>query len=351
MTAHPPRDPSAPLVVAMMMPFPPDPELNAAIEALHPNAEVHHTPYFESAELRSARGRAGGQNLDGHDVPEVSEAMQDAWHRATVAVGMDLPDDAPARFPNLELLVGMTAGVDHLDVDELRGMGVRLTTASGIGAVAISEFVMARLLQIWKQFRTLEAQQANHDWTVLFGSEVNGRIIGIVGLGAIGRQVAIRARAFGMRVLATRASARPGDTDPDVDVMFAPGELPALLGQCDAVVSALPSTSATVDLFDAARFAQMKPGALFCNVGRGAHVVEDDLIAALGSGHLGAAALDVTRVEPLPPDSPLWDEPNVYLSPHTSVSLDRYAENAAALALDNLTRFVAGRPLRNEILL
>lgn len=349
--AHQPRDPAAPLVVAMMMPFPPDPQLNAAIEALHPNAEVHRTPYFESAELRSARGRAGGQNLDDHDVPEVSDEMRDVWHRATVAVGMDLPDNAATLFPNLELVVGMTAGVDHLDVDQLRDMGARLTTASGIGSVAISEFVMARLLQIWKQFRALEAQQANHDWTVLFGSEVNGRTIGIVGLGAIGRQVAIRARAFGMRVLATRASAQPGDTDPDVDVMFAPAELADLLGQCDAVVSALPSTPATEDMFDAARFAQMKPGALFCNVGRGVHVVEDDLIAALGAGQVGAAALDVTRVEPLPPESPLWDEPNVYLSPHTSVSLDRYAENAAAMALENLTRFVEGRPLRNEILL
>ena len=122
-----------------------------------------------------------------------------------------------------------------------------------------------------------------------------------------------------------------------------------VLGRCDAVVATLPADESTFDMFDASRFAAMAAGTIFVNVSRGSLVVEGDLIEALRSGHLRAAVLDVTRLEPLPATDPLWDAPNLYLSPHTSTSLDRYVDNLVDLAADNLTRFVEGRPLRNEV--
>jgi phosphoglycerate dehydrogenase-like enzyme len=228
-------------------------------------------------------------------------------------------------------------------------MGVRLATSSGLAAPSIAEFVMGRLLAEWKHFRTLDAQQHAHVWTQQLGAEVAGRTLGIVGLGSLGRAIARRAKAFDMMVLATRASAQPGDTDPDVDELHPASTLDELLPRCDAVVATLPANESTFDMFDASRFGAMAEGAVFVNVSRGSLVVEPDLVESLRSGHLRAAVLDVTRVEPLPADDPLWDAPNLYLSPHTSTSLDRYADNLVDLAADNLNRFVEGQPLRNEV--
>ena len=139
------------------------------------------------------------------------------------------------------------------------------------------------------------------------------------------------------------------DYDPEVDELYPAAALDDMLQRCDAVVATLPANESTFDMFDASRFAVMAEGTVFVNVSRGSLVVETDLIEALRSGHLRAAVLDVTRVEPLPADDPLWDAPNLYLSPHTSTSLDRYADNLVDLAADNLTRYVEGQPLRNEV--
>ncbi len=339
----------APLVVAIALPFDHDPDFEQRLRAVDPCVDVLWTPYIESAAVRSAKGKNGGRDPSGLPTPEISDDVRAAWALTHVVFGMDLPADTAELFPQLRWFQGTTAGVDQFDLAELAGMGTRLSTASGVGAVSIAEFVMARLLQVYKHIRTLDRQQADRDWTVRFGDEVAGRTIGVIGLGAIGREVARRARAFGMTVLATRASAGPGDGDPDVDELHPAADLDAVLGRCDVVVAAVPSNASTDNLFDAGRFAAMRDGTVFCNVGRGAHVDEPALIDALHSGRLRAAVLDVTRIEPLPADDPLWDIPEVYLSPHSSVSLDRYADNVKALALDNLRRFLRGEELRNEV--
>jgi phosphoglycerate dehydrogenase-like enzyme len=171
-----------------------------------------------------------------------------------------------------------------------------------------------------------------------------------VGLGSIGRAIARRARAFEMTVLASRASAQAGDTDPDVDELFPADRLDDMIGSVDHLVLALPATPDSVGLIDARRLALMRPGSMLINIARGVHVVEADLIAALESGHLGAAALDVTHTEPLPADDPLWAAPNLYLSPHTSASLDRYQEQVISLAGDNARRLLDAQPLRNVVI-
>lgn len=337
------------LVVAVLIEFEPSPSLLDVIEQAHPGAEVVWTPYAESEELRSARGHQNGRNSTGLDTPEITDEMRAVWKRTNIAIGMDLPDGLDELMPELQWIQSITAGYDWYDTEALHRQGVRFTNASGLGAAGIAEFVIGRVLQIWKHLRTFDEQQQRHEWTGMFGTEATGRTLGIAGLGSIGREVARRARAFDMTVLATRASAKPGDVDDAVDELFPAAELDEMLRRCDVVVSTLPSNPSTINLFDADRFAAMPAESIFCNVGRGAHVVEADLIAALESGHLRGAALDVTRVEPLPADDPLWDAPNLYLSPHTSVSLDRYMTNMESLVAKNLARFVAGEPMINEV--
>ena len=325
------------------------PDMERRFLAAHPGVELLWTPYVESLDVRSSKARNGGVDPDGLPTPEITDELREAWARTQVLVGIDLPADSAELFPNLQLFQLASAGYDKCDLGSLAVMGVRLATASGLAAPSIAEFVMGRLLAEWKHFRALDAQQEAHDWTQQLGVEVAGRTLGIVGLGALGRAIARRAKAFDMTVLATRASARPGDTDPDVHELHPAAALDAMLARCDAVVATLPANEHTFDMFDGPRFAAMAEGTIFVNVSRGSLVVEADLIEALQSGHLRAAILDVTRVEPLPAGDPLWDAPNLYLSPHTSTSLDRYADNLVDLAADNLTRFIEGGPLRNEV--
>jgi phosphoglycerate dehydrogenase-like enzyme len=148
-----------------------------------------------------------------------------------------------------------------------------------------------------------------------------------------------------MRVLAVRAN--PDIPSPGVDEVYGPDGLRDVLGRCDAIVVCAPATPETRDLFDADAFAAMRPGAIFCNVARGSLVDEDALVATLRDGRLGAAILDVTRQEPLPPTSPLWEAPRLHLSPHCSSSIDRYLESLFDLFAANLARYAKGEPLEN----
>ncbi|MEI7546499.1 MAG: D-2-hydroxyacid dehydrogenase [Actinomycetota bacterium] len=233
-------------------------------------------------------------------------------------------------------------------VNVLSGSDVVLTSASGVGAPGIAEFVFARLLQIWKHLRRLDDQQNAHTWQPQHGERLAGRTLGIVGLGAIGTEVARRARAFDMRVMAIRA--RPDLGAPDsVDWVMGPEGLEQLLAEADAVVLSVPLTRDTDTLIGAPELALMRRGAILCNVARGALVDESALVSALVEGHIGAAVLDVTRKEPLPPDSPLWSTRGVYLSPHTSNSMEDYASRLASLFADNLDHYVRGLPLINRV--
>jgi len=177
--------------------------------------------------------------------------------------------------------------------------------------------------------------------------EVQGRTMLVVGLGGIGTEIARRASALGMRVIATRNSSRQG---PEfVDYVGLSHELHELAGKADVVVNATPLTPATTGLFNAAFFDKMKPGAYFINIGRGKSVVTGDLIAALNSGHLGGAALDVQDPEPLPPDHPLWVTNNVIITPHISASSDEQMQRFWLLVRENLRRYVNGDRMLNVV--
>ena len=177
--------------------------------------------------------------------------------------------------------------------------------------------------------------------------ELRGKTLLVVGLGGIGTEIAWRANSLGMEVLATRNSVREG---PDfIEYVGLPEELPLIASKADVVVNALPLTDQTTGIFDKAFFESMKPGAIFISVGRGASTVTDALLAALESGKLYGAGLDVTDPEPLPSDSPLWQMSNVIITPHVSASSPGSRERTAVIAAENLRRYIDGGYLLNVV--
>lgn len=315
----------------------------AELAALDPRLEVVVEAYEEPSELRSARGVPPYDDM-AHLAPALTDAQRDVFARIECCVTLDLPFDVATVAPNLRWVQGLGAGVAQLASAGLADAGITLTSASGVNATAIAEFVMARILGEYKRVRALDEAQQQREWASLFGQELAGRTVGLIGFGEINQRVARRARAFDLRVLALRRTGAPSEL---ADEVFDPSGLHTMLAASDVVVAAVPESPETEGLMDRAAFAAMPAGSMFVNVGRGALVDEDALLDALGSEHLRAAALDVTRIEPLPAESPLWDAPNLYLSAHCSSAPDRLFVNLHELVLDNLGRYLAGEPLRN----
>ena len=330
-------------MVTVLLGFPPNPSAAhvARLEDVSNEVEVITSSYVEDDARRLARSKSTVAPS------ELTNEQRAAFARAEVVLAWDIPVDVRDLAPNLRWVQAIGAGVEHFRGAQLDD--ILVTNAVGVAAVPIAEFVIGRLLAVWKRFDELADAQRRHRWELLFGRTFEGSTLGVVGLGAIGTAVAERARAFGVRVLGVRRRHVPGATSPFADEVFGAEQLYEVLAQCDAVVLAAPSTPETTDLFDAAAFAAMRPGSVFCNVARGALVDEDALVDALESGHLGAAIIDVAKQEPLPPESRLWDAPRLYLSPHSSASLDRYLDSIFDLFTDNLRRYVNGEPLRNVV--
>ncbi len=270
-----------------------------------------------------------------------------ALARAEVLLALHVSKDLMQLAPHLLWIQGMGAGVEQFAKAGVERARVVVTNASGVSAGSMAEWVIGRLLQIWKRFREADGYQREHAFVRSYGRTFSGSTLGIVGMGAIGAAVAVRARALGLTVLGLRRS-HTGDPAPAHE-LFAPARLHELLARCDAVVVAAPETPETRHLIDAAALAALKPGAVLVNVARGALVDEAALADALRSGKLGAAALDVFEQEPLPPESPLWELPSVYISAHSSVSVDRYLDDVFDLFAENVARYVAGEPLRNRV--
>ena len=309
--------------------------------------EFFLTPYLESSELRSSRGLNQGVNSTNIEEPLVPDSHLSIWAECNSVIAMDLPSNIPLLFPKLKWVQGVSAGHDHINSGELKEAGIALTTAKGIASDAIAEFVFSRLLQEVKHLRKLDAQQRERVWQAKFGNQLKGKTIGIVGVGSIGEEIANRAKAFGMRVLGSRKRLELSAPD-SVDRLYSFSDIDVLLGESDVVVMAAPSTIETRDLFDESKFSKMKRGSIFVNVARGIHVVEADLATYLSNGHLRAAILDVVRNEPLGVNSDLWVMPNLYLSPHCSVSFDDYERNAIDLFIRNAIRLLGGDELINK---
>ena len=256
-----------------------------------------------------------------------------------------------ADAPSLRWYQAMSVGVENcVAVPGLAERGLVLTNMQRTSSPPIAEHAIAMTMALARGLPTYgRAQQAGQWERGAFGNarELGGRTLLVVGLGGIGTEVARRADGLGMRVIATRNSGRLG---PDfVAKVGLPDELLALAAEADVVVNAAPLTPATTDLFDAEFFNTMKPGGYFINIARGRSVVQEDLIAALRSGQLGGAGLDVTDPEPLPAGHPLWAMPNVIITPHVAGNSDRDDERFWLLINENLRRYVAGEALLNVV--
>lgn len=347
--------PDGPVVLAMC--YPPAwfggeaaiAEVARTVEALDPRIEVLTVVYEEGQHLRTLRGSPEGAGRARAEAPALTDDQRAMFARVHGVIAIDLPFDVATVAPHLAWVQGVGAGTAQLQTAGLADAGILLTSGAGTNAVGIAEFVVGRLVEEAKRFPQLRESQARHAWEPQFGLELAGSTVGLIGLGAINAAVARRLQAFDMEVLACRRSARPGDTAPDVDELYPAAALHEMLGRCDTVVAAVPESPETIGLMDGSAFAAMAPGSFFVNVGRGTLVEEPALIAALESGHLRGAAIDVASLEPLPPEHPLWDAPNITISFHCSASPSAMAGNLHRLWTENVRRWLAGEELANIV--
>ncbi|HET7293632.1 MAG TPA: D-2-hydroxyacid dehydrogenase [Vicinamibacteria bacterium] len=283
----------------------------------------------------------------GQDAVALADQAPDAEALLYCTGGRERLEAAFTRLLRLRWVHSRWAGLDGLLFPALAESPVVLTNSRGVFSRALAEFAIGAILHFAKDFARMRRQQAARRWEPFVVEEIGGRSLGIVGYGDIGRAVAERGKALGMRILAMRR--RDVASDGLVDEAFAPEERLGLVARSDAVVLALPLTDETRGLFGAREIAAMKPSAVLVNVGRGPTLDEPALVAALQARRIRGAALDVFAEEPLPRDSPLWDLDNVLVSPHTADRTTTWLDEAMAVFLDNLGRFRAGRPLRNVV--
>ncbi len=251
---------------------------------------------------------------------------------------------------NLRWLHLATSGVSMQPFIPVVGArGVALTSSTGSNAEPVAQTGFAGLLMLARGFPAYIQGQHRHEWRPLRGAalpdDLRGQTLLLIGVGAVGTVFAGYARAFGLKVIGVRRSPlKPADP---VDELHPPSRLPELLPRADWIVISCPLTRDTRNLIDAGAFSRMRKGARLINIARGEVVDEAALIAAIRSGHLGGAALDAHRQEPLPVDSPLWDLPNVIVSPHNASASTGNEKRCAGIFVENFGRWLRGEAMLN----
>jgi phosphoglycerate dehydrogenase-like enzyme len=312
--------------------------------------------------LRAVSPRLVVDQVTCHTGEEVAQALdEEVGVLYTIHVNFPLE-----RALNLKWVQLHWAGVDHVLGTPLWESDVSITTTSGIHTTPIAEYVFASILAFTCHVPRMLYHQKRHEWpkgrwSLFAGPELRDQTMGIVGYGSIGREVGRLARAFGMRVLATkrRVGERrdtgyelPATGDPEGTApakMFPPSQLREMLAQSDFVVLAAPLTPETEGLIGEEELRAMKPNAYLVNIARGQIINEAALIRALQEGWIAGAGLDVFEQEPLSSNSPLWDLENVILSPHVAGFTIHYDERATDLFAENLRRYLVGEPLLNLV--
>ncbi len=254
-----------------------------------------------------------------------------------------------AGAPKLEWIHGRYAGLDAILCPELIESPVPLTNGRGSFSQSLGEWVMCGALYFAKDLPRMLRAKTEHRWINFDVLELSTQTMGIVGHGDIGRAIARRARAFGMKVLALRRDVSPRPGDEDIDQVFANADLHSMLPLCDYVVAAAPLTPQTRYMLSTSEFALMKPTAIVMNVGRGPVIDEAAIIEALRAKQIRGAALDVFEVEPLPAESPLWDMDNVLISYHTADHTKDWLNDAVNLFLEQFALWRNGQPLKNVV--
>jgi phosphoglycerate dehydrogenase-like enzyme len=333
---------SAPLVVMITSPL--EPEYVAQIAEAFP-VEIE---LIYPAELMPAPRYRGDH---GHYPKNLTGDAEKDWHArlSRAEVLFDFPEYETLSFgelcPRVRWVQTSSAGVGPM----VRNLGLQdsdliVTTASGLHAQPLTEFAFAAILYHSKELGRLQNEQLERSWRRFSGQELAGSTLAIIGPGRIGQEVARVARAFRMRVLALGRQSDPARAAAlGVDRLYPRSELHAMLGEADYLVLCAPHTPETDNIMDAAAFAAIKPGLGLVNIGRGALVDEDAMLAALRDGRIAFAALDVFRQEPLPPSSPFWSQPNVLINPHSASTVDTENAKLTQRFIDNLRAYLDGR--------
>ncbi len=271
-------------------------------------------------------------------------------HYAEAEMVASFPGRMPAfeALPKVKWLHSFSAGVDRILTPAVAASDVLLSNSRGVHAVPIAEHIMGLMLTFSRGFYDTFRKQEQHRWekAEVLG-EIRGSTVLIVGLGEIGNEAARLSAALGARVLAVVRTVRAA---PDyIERLGTNSDLDAMLPEADYVVITLPQTAETHHLFNAERLVRMKKSAVLINIGRGGLIDEPALVEALRAGTIAGAGLDVTETEPLPSESPLWDLPNVVITPHHSGLSLRYMERATDLLAKNIAAYLAGEPLPTQV--
>lgn len=279
-----------------------------------------------------------------------------------IAVCGNLSPEQLEQAANLKWIAFWSAGMDGKYTPQLAERNLLLTNASGVHGPNIAEHVMMFMLMFTRNEpfyfrRQLEGEWKRDNWGQekwnrqprrSAAGELTGQTLGIVGLGRIGESLAVRAKSFDMRIVATKRDPKTRyDAQVPVDAVYGMDELPRLMAESDHICVTLPHTPETHHFLNAEMLSHCKPTAYLYNIGRGSTIDEAALVAALEQGNLAGAGLDVFETEPLPTDSPLWRMENVILTPHVSGITPFYFHRFAELFTTNLRRFLANEPLHN----
>jgi len=319
---------------------------------------------FSEVLLNRLQGVSPKLNITPFLAARAEDVPAEIWARTEILyTGTILPD--PDQAPALRWIQFHFAGIDRfVDVPIVQQSGMLVTNISGAAVSQMAEYVLSMMLALGRKIPALVASQKKSEWPKdrferFSPFELRGKTVGIVGYGSVGRQIARLLLPFGVTVLATKRNAKqPQDRDYCVEGMGDPqGDfvqrlypaqaLHSMLKECHFVVVTVPLTPQTQGLLDAKMLAALRPGAFLIDVSRGGIVEPAGLLEALKSGQLAGAALDVFPEEPLPPHSPLWQLPNVIITPHISGSSTKYNERAVDLFSENLHRYLGGLPLYN----
>lgn len=293
--------------------------------------------YLRSPEERDARVRL----IDRHIA------------HADVFLGGRLTSEQFRRASNLRWIHVPWAGVNSLlGVEEIRSSAIPVTNSTGAMSDSVADQVIWYIISLARSLHRQVRAAQQREW-LRYPTEsaarqvLRGRTIGLVGYGEIGRAVAVRARAFGMRVVVVRRHV--GEVPDEVDSVYGERELGRLLEESDAVVLAVPLTDRTRGMIGREAFRRMKRSAWIVNISRGAVIDESEMIEALRAGEIAGAGLDVFEKEPLPEDSPLWEMENVIVTPHSAGGFMGFGRAVADIFLENLRRFVEGQPLLKQV--
>ncbi|HHW27580.1 MAG TPA: D-2-hydroxyacid dehydrogenase [Firmicutes bacterium] len=258
-----------------------------------------------------------------------------------------VPLDRVASSKTLKLVQARSTGADRFLTEEFKKSKIILTTARGVHAPPVAEHAVALMMAVAYNFRTNDKNQREKTWGEHSVNRLYGKTAGILGMGTIGEEIAKRCKGLDMNVIGTRKD--PSKGSANVEKVFPLDRLPEFLASSDVVLCSLPGTPDTYHFLAEKEFRVMKPSALVINVGRGSVINEKDLIKALSEGWIAGAGLDVFEEEPLPPDSPLWDMPNVVITPHSAGYAPDNERKIIEILIQNLVNLQEGLPLVNVV--